>query len=245
MASTKPKANLSGLARCIIQDNLISEENASAAFEDALSQSIPFATYLVENQLLTSLEIAVSASRGFGVPIFDLDVVDTDLMPRDLVDEKLIRNHHALPLFKRGNRLFLAVSDPTNHQGLDEIRFNTGLASEAILVEENKLSKLISLILDAQDTSMDDLLDTDLDNLDISGGEDSKPADGELDVDEAPVVRYVNKILLDAINAGASDIHLEPYERKYRIRYRIDGLLHEVASPPANLANRLTSRLKV
>ncbi len=245
MASTKPKANLSGLARCIIQDNLISEENASAAFEDALSQSIPFATYLVENQLLTSLEIAVSASRGFGVPIFDLDVVDTDLMPQDLVDEKLIRNHHALPLFKRGNRLFLAVSDPTNHQGLDEIRFNTGLASEAILVEENKLSKLISLILDAQDTSMDDLLDTDLDNLDISGGEDSKPADGELDVDEAPVVRYVNKILLDAINAGASDIHLEPYERKYRIRYRIDGLLHEVASPPANLANRLTSRLKV
>ncbi len=112
-------------------------------------------------------------------------------------------------------------------------------------MEENKLSKLISLILDAQDTSMDDLLDTDLDNLDISGGEDSKPADGELDVDEAPVVRYVNKILLDAINAGASDIHLEPYERKYRIRYRIDGLLHEVASPPANLANRLTSRLKV
>ncbi|QYZ65648.1 MAG: general secretion pathway protein GspE [Gammaproteobacteria bacterium (ex Lamellibrachia satsuma)] len=245
MATTKPKMNLSGMARGLIQDDLISEERAEAAFAEALKQRTPFVTHLVENQLLNSLDIAISASRSFGVPIFDLDAVDMDVLPRDLVDEKLIRAHHTLPLFKRGNRLFLAVSDPTNHQGLDEIRFNTRLSSEAILVEEDKLTRLIEQALEAQDTSMDDLLDTDLDNLDISSGEDEPAGDGDLDVDEAPVVRYVNKILLDAINAGASDIHFEPYEYKYRIRYRQDGLLREVASPPSNLANRLTSRVKV
>ncbi len=245
MATTKPKLNLSGMARGLIQDDLISEERAEAAFAEALKQRAPFVTHLVENQLLNSLDIAISASRSFGVPIFDLDAVDLDVLPRDLVNEKLIRAHHMLPLFKRGNRLFLAVSDPTNHRGLDEIRFNTRLTSEAILVEEDKLTRLIEQVLEAQDTSMDDLLDTDLDNLDISSGEDEPAGEGDLDVDEAPVVRYVNKILLDAINAGASDVHFEPYEYKYRIRYRQDGLLREVASPPSNLANRLTSRVKV
>ncbi len=245
MATTKPKLNLSGMARGLIQDDLISEERAEAAFAEALKQRAPFVTHLVENQLLNSLDIAISASRSFGVPIFDLDAVDMDVLPRDLVDEKLIRAHHMLPLFKRGNRLFLAVSDPTNHRGLDEIRFNTRLSSEAILVEEDKLTRLIEQALEAQDTSMDDLLDTDLDNLDISSGEDEPAGEGDLDVDEAPVVRYVNKILLDAINVGASDVHFEPYEYKYRIRYRQDGLLREVASPPSNLANRLTSRVKV
>ncbi|RDH90672.1 MAG: type IV-A pilus assembly ATPase PilB [endosymbiont of Seepiophila jonesi] len=245
MATTKPKLNLSGMARGLIQDELISEERAEAAFAEALKQRTPFVTHLVENQLLNSLDIAISASRSFGVPIFDLDAVDLDVLPRDLVNEKLIRAHHMLPLFKRGNRLFLAVSDPTNHRGLDEIRFNTRLTSEAILVEEDKLTRLIEQVLEAQDTSMDDLLDTDLDNLDISSGENEPAGEGDLDVDEAPVVRYVNKILLDAINAGASDVHFEPYEYKYRIRYRQDGLLREVASPPSNLANRLTSRVKV
>lgn len=245
MATTKPKLKLSGMARGLIQDDLISEERAEAAFAEALKQRAPFVTHLVENQLLNSLDIAISASRSFGVPIFDLDAVDLDVLPRDLVDEKLIRAHHMLPLFKRGNRLFLAVSDPTKHRGLDEIRFNTRLSSEAILVEEDKLTRLIEQVLEAQDTSMDDLLDTDLDNLDISSGEDEPPGEGDLDVDEAPVVRYVNKILLDAINVGASDVHFEPYDQKYRIRYRQDGLLREVASPPSNLANRLTSRVKV
>ncbi len=246
MATTKPQINLSGLARCLIQDNLITEEKAEIAFADALKKHTPFVTFLVESKLLDSLDVAISASRGFGVPIFDLNVIDQDVLPRELVAEKLIKNHHALPLFKRGNRLFLAVSDPTNHQGLDEIRFNTGLASEAILVEEDKLTKMISQVLDAQDSRMDELLDADLDNLDISGGEDERPADdGGLDIDEAPVVRYINKILLDAINQGVSDIHFEPYEHTYRIRYRQDGMLREVANPPSNLANRLSSRIKV
>ncbi|MBV2122546.1 MAG: type IV-A pilus assembly ATPase PilB [Candidatus Thiodiazotropha sp. (ex Ctena orbiculata)] len=246
MASTKPQINLSGLARCLIQDNLISEEQAESAFAEALKKNTPYVTFLVENKILRSLDIAVSASRGFGVPIFDLHVLDLEVIPSDAVPEKLIRTHHALPIFKRGNRLFLAVSDPTNHQGLDEIRFNTGLASEAILVEEHKLSKMIDKVLEAQETGMDDLLDADLDNLDISTGEEDKANDeSNLDVDEAPVVRYVNKILLDAINQGVSDIHFEPYEYTYRIRYRQDGMLREIANPPSNLANRLSSRIKV
>ncbi|MCU7808879.1 MAG: type IV-A pilus assembly ATPase PilB, partial [Candidatus Thiodiazotropha sp. (ex Semelilucina semeliformis)] len=125
MATTKPQINLSGLARCLIQDNLIPEDQAERAFEESLKKKIPFVTHLVEKNILNSLDIAISASRGFGVPIFDLDVIDLDVVPRELVAEKLVRTHHTLPLFKRGNRLFLAVSDPTNHQGLDEIRFST------------------------------------------------------------------------------------------------------------------------
>lgn len=246
MATIKPQINLSGLARCLIQDNLIKEDQAEKAFTEALKKKIPFVTHLVTNNIINSLDIALSASRGFGVPIFDLDVIDLDVVPRELVAEKLVRTHHTLPIFKRGNRLFLAVSDPTNHQGLDEIRFSTGLASEAILVEEEKLAKVIDKVLEDQESSMDELLDADLDNLDISTGEeDQRKDDSNLDVDEAPVVRYINKILLDAINQGVSDIHFEPYEHIYRIRYRQDGMLHEVANPPSNLANRLSSRIKV
>jgi type IV pilus assembly protein PilB len=246
MVTTTPKINLSGLARCLIQDRLISEEQAESAFAEALKKKVPFVSYLVENGILQSIDIAISASRGFGVPIFDLDVIDPSAIPTDAVGEKLVRTHHALPIFRRGNRLFLAVSDPTNHQGLDEIRFNTGLASEAILVEEDKLTRTINKVMEAQETSMDELLDADLDNLDISGGdEDSESDESKLDVDEAPVVRYINKLLLDAIKQGVSDIHFEPYEYTYRVRYRQDGMLREVATPPSNLANRLSSRIKV
>lgn len=230
----------------MIQDGLISEEKAVAAFTEALKKKVPYVSYLVENNILNSINIAISASRGFGVPIFDLDVLDPGVVPTDIVAEKLVRSHHALPIFKRGNRLFLAVSDPTNHQGLDEIRFNTGLASEAILVEEDKLKQTIDKVMEAQETSMSDLLDADLDNLDISSGEDESENDeSKLDVDEAPVVRYINKLLLDAIKQGVSDIHFEPYEYSYRVRYRQDGILREVATPPSNLASRLSSRIKV
>jgi type IV pilus assembly protein PilB len=243
---TKPEINLSGLARCLIQDNLLSEDQAERAFAESLKKRIPFVTYLVQQKILNSLDVALSASRGFGVPIFDLDVIDLDVLPRELVAEKLVTTHHTLPIFKRGNRLFLAVSDPTNHQGLDEIRFSTGLASEAILVEEEKLAKMIEKVMEDQETSMGDLLDADLDNLDITTGDEDQAGDeSNLDVDEAPVVRYINKILLDAINQGVSDIHFEPYEHTYRIRYRQDGMLNEVANPPSNLANRLSSRIKV
>ncbi len=245
MAATKQNKKLSGLAHRLVSDNLLSHEVAEQAYTQALSQRMLFVTYLVEHNVLESRQIAYAASQEFGVPLLDIDVLDLEQAPITLVEEKLIRTHHAIPLFRRGNRLFLGVSDPTNISGLDEIKFHTGLTTEAIVVEENKLSRFIESALDAQETSMDDLMDADLDNLDIGGIDDEQQAEGELDIDDAPVVRFVNKVLLDAIKMGASDIHFEPYEKNFRVRFRQDGILHEIASPPVNIAPRLTARLKV
>lgn len=248
MASTQSAIRHSGLANRLIRDQLLTDQQAENALEQSLKQRIPLVQFLVDNKILDSLKIAVAASQEFGVPLMDLDAVDLQDIPANLVQEKLIRQHRALPLFKRGNRLFLAVSDPTNHQGLDEIRFNTGLATEAVLVEETKLHGAIDKMQEAEEatTGITDITDTDLDNLDIAGDdEDANKDDSELNVDEAPIVRYVNKILVDAINANASDIHFEPYEKTFRVRFRQDGMLSEVAAPPVNLASRLTARLKV
>jgi type IV pilus assembly protein PilB len=164
-----------------------------------------------------------------------------------MVSEKLIRQHHALPLFKRGNRLYIAISDPTNLGAIDEFKFHTGINTEGVLVEEEKLHKAIDIALDEMDTTMSDLMDADLDNLDVVSMDDEN-ADGDVsasDIDDTPVVRFVNKVLLDAINKGASDIHLEPYEKDFRVRFRHDGVLFEVASPPRSLAMRIVARLKV
>ncbi len=246
MASTNPITRLGGLARRLVQDGLLSEEDANLATEESGAANRPLISHLVSKGLVQSQDAAIAASQEYGVPLFDLAAIDTDHMPRDLVEEKLVRKHHALPLIKRGNRLFLAVSDPTNHQGLDEIKFHTGLTTDAVLVEEDKLSAAIESMLEAQDTTMSDLLDEDLENLDISSeDDDNKERESNLDVDDAPVVRYVNKILLDAINSGTSDIHFEPYEKTYRVRFRQDGMLHEKATPPINIAARLAARLKV
>ncbi|MGB5201807.1 MAG: type IV-A pilus assembly ATPase PilB [Sedimenticolaceae bacterium] len=237
---------LGGLALRLVRDGLLSEEQATAATEAASLSQRPWVTYVVSQGLVKAHDVAVAASVEYGVPLFDLDAIDPENMPSGLVDEKLVRKHHALPLIKRGNRLFLAVSDPTNHQGLDEIKFHTGLTTDAVLVEDDKLVAAIEHAIDAQDNAMSALLDEDLENLDIQGDEDE--ADGKesnLDIDDAPVVRYVNKILLDAINAGASDIHFEPYEKTFRVRFRQDGMLHEKATPPINIAARLAARIKV
>ncbi len=244
---TQTQTQLSGLANRLIRDQLLSEHDAENAYQQALKARVPFVQYMVANNVLDSRRIALAAAREFGVPLLNMDAMDLADIPSSIVEEKLVRKHHALPLFKRGNRLFLAVSDPTNHQGLDEIRFNTGLATEAVLVEENKLATAIEHLQDSQDTagSLEDISDTDLDNLDIADDDESSRDDSDLNVDEAPIVRYVNKILVDAINTGASDIHFEPYEKNFRIRFRQDGLLNEVGSPPVNLASRLVARLKV
>lgn len=246
MASIKPKFNLGGLARRLIHDQLLTEEEAAECYEKALKAKVTFVSYLVQNKILNASDIAASASHEFGVPLFDLDVIDPDAFQTGLVEEKLIRKHHAMPIYKRGNRVFLAVSDPTNHQGLDEIKFHTGLSTEAVLVEEDKLAQTIESALDANDNVMSELLDADLDNLEFQDEEEQNKDDqGASGADDAPVVRFVNKILLDAINTGVSDIHFEPYEKSYRIRYRSDGMLHEIASPPANMASRLSARIKV
>lgn len=246
MATATTDIQFSGLAKCLVQEGLLAEADAQIHILEAQKKKIPLLSYLVSNQLVDSDAVANIASIEFGVPYLDLDALDFHELPISLVSEKLIRQHHALPLYKRGNRLFTAISDPTNFQALDEIKFHTRLNTETILVSEDKLSKAIDTALDAADSTMSDLLDEDLDNLDItSGEEEAQTDDGDSDIDDAPIVRFVNKILLDSIKKGASDIHLEPYEKSFRIRFRSDGILHEVASPPANLANRIISRIKV
>ncbi len=247
MVTQSPVARFSGLARRLVLDGILTEEQATAAHERSLKNREPFVSHLVVNGLVDSGTIASAACHEFGAPLLDLSAIDLDSIPASLVDERLVRQHHALPLFKRGNRLFIAVSDPTNLQALDEIKFHTGIGTEAILVEEDKLAKAIEKALDTTATSMSDLLDEDLDNLDITGGDEIETQDDKdsADVDDAPIVRFVNKVLLDAINKGASDIHVEPYEKIFRIRFRQDGVLHEVASPPLAMANRLVARLKV
>lgn len=238
---------LTGLSRRLIDDGLMSDDDAQKAFEEASKEKIPLVRHLVNNKIISAHDIAISAANEFGAPVFDLDVMDMEMASVTLIDEKLIRKHNALPLTKRGSRLYIALSDPTNIEALDEIKFATGINTEAVIVEDDKLAKLIEKTLEAMDTTMDGLDDADLDDLDISGGDETPADDGDSEkgAEEAPIVRFVNKILLDAINKGASDIHFEPYEKTYRVRYRQDGMLSEVAAPPINLAGKIAARVKV
>ncbi|MFZ4699011.1 MAG: type IV-A pilus assembly ATPase PilB [Candidatus Methylumidiphilus sp.] len=247
MATPATKMPLSGIVRSLVNESLLTEEDAIVHYEESVKKRMPMVRYLVANKILDSMTIAKTLSKEFGLPLFDLSSIASGSLPIKLVNEKLIRQHHVLPLLKRGNRLFLAVSDPTCFQALDEIKFNTRLSTESIVVEDDKLSQAIDNALEAADTSMKDLIDTDLDNIQVTGGEEEERR-GDTDtseIDDAPIVRFVNKILLDAIKRGASDIHVEPYEKFFRIRYRQDGMLHEIANPPANLASRLSARIKV
>jgi len=246
MVTAHSDIKFGGLTKCLIDKGILTEEDAAQQADEAKKKKTPLISHLVTNKFVDSKTIASIASIEFGVPFFDIDAIDKQSLPINLVSEKLIRQHHALPLFKRGNRLFIAVSDPTNFQALDEIKFHTRLNTETILVEEDKLVHFIDTALEAADTSMTDLLDEDLDNLEISSGDEAPAqAENDSDVDDAPIVRYVNKILLDSIKKGVSDIHLEPYEKTFRIRFRNDGILYEAASPPANIAHRIISRIKV
>lgn len=249
MAAANPSVRLWGLARRLVMDGLLNESDAQAAYEASQKKRIPFVSYLVENNVLDGRSIALSAAHEFGAPLFDLSVYDSSSLPKDLLgNDKLIRRLHALPLIRRGNRLFVAISDPTNQQALDELKFSSGLITDPVLVEEQKLSPLIEQALEAEDSSsMGDLLgDDDLENLEVTGVDEEAPTDvQDSDVDDAPVVRFVNKVLLDAVKRKASDIHFEPYEKSFRVRYREDGILEEIASPPVTLGPRIVSRIKV
>ena len=247
MATPRAQMNLNGLARKLVLDGLISEADAVKAQEQAQKKKIPLVTLLVEQKLVNGQALANAASHEFGVPLFDINSIELDTEVVKLVEEKLVRQHHGLPVFKRGNRLFIAVSDPTNLIALDEIKFHAGMNTEAVLVEEDKLVTAIEKAMSESDTSFQDL-DGDLDDIDISSEDDpnAEPTgSGDTDIDDAPVVRFVNKVLLDAINSGASDIHFEPYEKYYRVRFRRDGVLKEIATPPVGLNKRLAARVKV
>lgn len=237
---------LSGLARQVAQAGLLDEKGAQQAQLQAARNQLPLITYLVQNKLVKARDLAELAADQFGVAFFDLSSLDKESQPRDLVTEKLIRQHRALPLWRRGNKLYVAVSDPSNHQAVTDIQFSTGLNTESVLVEDDKLGEAIDKFFDNAGSGMDDLGDMDLDGLDVEAVDEDKQDSGQgNEADDAPVVRFVNKMLLDAIKGGSSDLHFEPYEKAYRVRFRTDGILHEVARPPIQLAPRISARLKV
>ncbi|OCR21953.1 general secretion pathway protein GspE [Pseudomonas syringae] len=236
---------LTGLAKQLVVTELLNEKAAQQAFQQARRDKVSLVSYLVQNKLVKALVLAEMASDQFGIPFFDLRSLDKDSQPKGLVSEKLIRQHQALPLWRRGNKLFVGISDPSNHQAITDIQFNTGLTTEAILVEDDKLSDAIEKFFDSN-SGLGDLTDVDL-GLEIETTDDSKEStlSTKGDADDAPVVRFVNKMLLDAIRLGSSDLHFEPYEKTFRVRLRTDGILHEVAKPPIHLASRIAARLKV
>lgn len=245
--STVSPTQLPGLIRRLVSEGQLSHEKAAEAVVAASKQKVSLVTYLVQSKLVEARSLAVTTSEEFGVPVVDIDAISPDAFPKELVNEKLIRKHRALPLYKRGTRLFIGVSDPTNMQALDEIKFNTGLNVEAVVIPEDRLGTAIDRFLDSHDQSLQALDDADLEALDIEsgGGAEDKGIVSTDGTEDAPIVRFVNKILLDAIRMGASDIHFEPYEKIYRIRLRADGILQEVARPPVNLSGKIAARLKV
>jgi type IV pilus assembly protein PilB len=243
-------AGLSGVARRLVVEGTLADADARKAVESSIKQKIPLGTYLIEHALANGTQIAMAASAEFGVPLFDAEALDLAQAPIKLVSEKLIVQHKALPLFKRGNRLFVGLADPTNLHALDEIKFQTNHTVEPILISEEQLGRAIDQALNAVGTTVDGLDDAEgLDMLDVDGGDlDGDESSSGIDAtgkDDAPIVKFVNKVLVDAIKRGASDIHFEPYENNYRVRLRMDGILRAVAAPPVKLTPRISSRLKV
>jgi type IV pilus assembly protein PilB len=246
--ATANLVGITGIARRLVLDGNLSEADARKALDEASKQKKPVHLYLLEKKLVTAAHIAGANAIEFGMPLFDGGALDLNQAATKLVSEELITKHQALPLFKRGNRLFVGIADPTNTRALDEIKFAANLTVEPILVDEDKLRRTIEQALTASD-SMDQGMGDDegLEGLESSAGDDDA-ADNLADAkgtDDTPVVRFVNKVLLDSIKRGASDIHFEPYETEYRVRLRMDGILRTVAKAPVKLHPRITARLKV
>ena len=248
MSASQQSVRLSGLARRLVSDGYLDESAAAEAQKKAASRNQSLVTQLVESGQVPARDLAQLSAEEFGAPLFDLAAMNMEFAPIKEVEEKLLRRHHALPLYKRGRRLFVGMSDPTNLQALDEIKFHTGCSVEAVVVEDDKLEKTLDSAFDSMNDALGGLDDEDLD-LEVESEDEtaeSGPADiGGDETEDAPVVRFINKVLLDAIKQGASDIHFEPYEKFYRVRLRQDGMLNEVAKPPTNLSHKLAARLKV
>jgi type IV pilus assembly protein PilB len=247
MAATAP-ARLTGLPRRLVQEGVINESIAAEAeAESQKSATASIVSYLVEKNLADSRDIAGAACHEFGVPVLDLDAIEIDLDTARLIDDKLMHRHRVLPLFRRGRRVFVGVSDPTRLHAIDEIKFATGMSIEAIVVEDNKLDAMLVRMSEALDSTFQSLGgdDLDLENIDVAEQDQAAADVGRDEIDDAPIVRFVNKILLDAIHKGASDVHFEPYEKYYRVRTRLDGVLKEITRPPVALAHKVTARIKV
>ena len=244
------RSSLGGLPQRLVQDGVVGESGMHAALQAASEKKTSFVTQLIAGGSVKARDIAITAAAEYGVPIFDLDALSLDLEAVRTVSDKLLAKHRVLPLFKRGKRLFLGVADPTNLHAIDEIKFQTSMAVEAIVVEDDKLQRKLDKAIEQFDTQMPSLGDddaVDLESLEVSGGDGEELGDNVTrdDVEDAPIVRFVNKVLLDAIRRGASDVHFEPYEKMFRVRLRMDGILKEVAQPPVQLTGKIAARLKV
>ncbi len=232
------------LSQQLIHAGVVSEAHIKTAQAEALQQQISLVSYLVDNKMANAYQVAKLLSQAFGDPLFDINVLDNDNIPKDLVDEKVVRKFNALPIFKRGQRLFVALSDPTRVDAIDAIAFNSQLSVETVVVEEDKLKKRIESVYADSMQSFDSFSDGDF-NVDLEDTEEDNETKLNDGVDEAPVVKFVNKMLVEAIRMGASDLHFEPYEKSYRVRFRVDGVMEKMANPPIQLASKIAARLKV
>ncbi len=238
----------SSLARALVQQNKLSESEAKAFELSASSGGGSFISELIKSGRIDPLEAAMFASQTFGYPLLDINAIARETLPASLIDVKLMQKHRIAALYKRGNRLFVATSNPENLQGLDEIKFKTGLAIEPVIVEDDKLTAFIQKTAESSPETFNKFAEEEIDlNLEFIDevAKTLQPEASSAEIEDAPIVKFIQKTLLDAINAGASDIHFEPYEKFYRIRYRIDGMLYEVAQPPIFVKEKLASRLKV
>ncbi|MBP6189659.1 MAG: type IV-A pilus assembly ATPase PilB [Azonexus sp.] len=246
MAATPQNPPLGGLARALIQAGQLKEAEAEQLLAQAHSSKTSLIEQIISSQKAGALDIARFVADTFGYPLLDLASFDETHIPTDAIDRKLIATHKVIPLNKRGNRLSVAIADPTNLRALDEIRFQTGLAVDPIVVEQSKLAPLVLKYSESASDALKSFTSEDI-NLDFLDEESAAKNDETAgqEIDDAPVVKFIQKMLLDAINDGASDIHFEPYEKFYRIRFRVDGILREVATPPLAIKEKIASRIKV
>ncbi|HEY1326220.1 MAG TPA: type IV-A pilus assembly ATPase PilB [Casimicrobiaceae bacterium] len=237
--------NISGLARALAQHGVMSEHEAEAMQTQAQSAGVAFVEQMLAGKRMSAQQLAVFASRAFGVPLLDLTAFDLDSVNKEYVDLRMAQTRRVLPLHRRGNRLFVATSDPANLQALEEVRFKTNLVVEPVVVEDDKLAQAIARLVESSGISLKDVAGLDEIEIGLEEGGATPSVEDDSEVEDAPVVKYIQKILLDAISGGASDIHFEPYEKFFRIRYRVDGVLSEIAQPPLAIKDKVASRIKV
>jgi type IV pilus assembly protein PilB len=238
-------SNFSALGRALVAQGKLAQSEANAIQLEAVKAGVSFVQQLIASKKASAKEVSLFAANTFGYPLLDLNAVDVDHLPLTLIDNKVVASHRVIALGKRGNRVFVAMSDPSNEQVLQEVKFATGMTMEPVVVEDDKLSNIVRKLTDSASKTIESITEeVDLSGIEVTDGEATPEAATE-EVDDAPVVKYVQKILLDAINGGASDIHFEPYEKFYRIRYRTDGILQDVAQPPLAIKEKIASRIKV
>jgi type IV pilus assembly protein PilB len=251
MAAVLPNSasvtTLPSLARALLQAGRISAQQADALHKKSIAEKVPFIDILLQSGSIDARSLAIFCSQTFGYPIIDFSAFNFHTLPEKVIDSKLMQSQRVVALAKRGNKISVAISDPTNTQSLDQIKFQTELAVEPVIVEHTHLLQLIEKLGQSAEQNLNELIGDDLENIDFVDEESATPSDpgGPTDIDDAPVVKFLQKILIDAINQGASDLHFEPFEKFYRIRFRVDGILREVAQPPLAIKEKLASRIKV